>query len=117
MAITTRQTDLLVQQDWKKIYQTFQNADFTAYDFETLRKSMYGAPSRLRFAVASASERAAIAPSSRLSLANLADQPRQVGWPARTSFPARRSQALLKDRANVARWIAFEDGYCPSGAL
>jgi hypothetical protein len=40
MAITTRQTDLLVQQDWKKIYQTFQNADFTAYDFETLRKSM-----------------------------------------------------------------------------
>jgi hypothetical protein len=40
MAAITRQTNLLIQQDWKKIYQTFQNADFTAYDFETLRKSM-----------------------------------------------------------------------------
>ena len=40
MAATTRQTNLLTQQDWKKIYQTFQNADFQSYDFETLRKSM-----------------------------------------------------------------------------
>jgi hypothetical protein len=40
MAATTRQTNLLVQQDWKKIYQTFQNADFQSYDFETLRKTM-----------------------------------------------------------------------------
>jgi hypothetical protein len=40
MAAITRQTDLLVQQDWKKIYQSFQNADFQSYDFETLRKSM-----------------------------------------------------------------------------
>jgi hypothetical protein len=40
MALTTRQTNLLVQQDWTKIYQTFQNADFTSYDFETLRKTM-----------------------------------------------------------------------------
>jgi len=40
MAQTTRQTNLLVQQDWTKIYQTFTNADFTSYDFETLRASM-----------------------------------------------------------------------------
>jgi hypothetical protein len=40
MAQTTRQTNLLVQQDWTKIYQTFTNADFTSYDFETLRSSM-----------------------------------------------------------------------------
>jgi hypothetical protein len=40
MAITTRQTSLLVQQDWKKLYQTFREADFQSYDFETLRKSM-----------------------------------------------------------------------------
>jgi hypothetical protein len=40
MAQTTRQSNLLVQQDWTKIYQTFTNADFTSYDFETLRSSM-----------------------------------------------------------------------------
>ena len=40
MASTVRQTNLLIQQDWKKVYQTFQNADFESYDFETLRKSM-----------------------------------------------------------------------------
>lgn len=40
MAITTRQTSLLVQQDWKTVYQTFREADFQSYDFETLRKSM-----------------------------------------------------------------------------
>lgn len=40
MAATTRQTNLLIQQDWKKLYQSFQNADFQSYDFETLRKTM-----------------------------------------------------------------------------
>jgi hypothetical protein len=40
MATTTRQTSLLVAQDWTKIYQTFRNADFQSYDFETLRASM-----------------------------------------------------------------------------
>jgi len=40
MAINKRQNSLLVAEDWKKIYQTFQDADFTSYDFETLRKSM-----------------------------------------------------------------------------
>lgn len=40
MAQTTRQTNLLVNQDWTKVYQSFTNADFTSYDFETLRGSM-----------------------------------------------------------------------------
>jgi hypothetical protein len=40
MAINNRQTNLLVAENWKKIYQTFQEADFTSYDFETLRKTM-----------------------------------------------------------------------------
>lgn len=40
MAITTRTNSLLVAEDWKKIYQTFKEADFQSYDFETLRKSM-----------------------------------------------------------------------------
>lgn len=40
MAITSRQTGSLVAENWKKIYQTFREADFTSYDFETLRKSM-----------------------------------------------------------------------------
>jgi hypothetical protein len=31
---------LLVTEDWKKIYQSFRNADFKSYDFETLRRSM-----------------------------------------------------------------------------
>ena len=42
MAQNTRQANLLVQQDWTKIYQAFSNADFTSYDFETLRSSMIG---------------------------------------------------------------------------
>ena len=40
MSITTRQTNLLVNQDWTTLYQTFKQADFQSYDFETLRKSM-----------------------------------------------------------------------------
>ena len=40
MAIISRQTGLLSAENWKKVYQTFREADFTAYDFETLRKSM-----------------------------------------------------------------------------
>lgn len=40
MSITGRQNSLLTNQDWTKIYQTFKNADFTSYDFETLRKTM-----------------------------------------------------------------------------
>jgi len=40
MALTTRQTSLLVAEDWTKLYQSFRNADFQSYDFETLRASM-----------------------------------------------------------------------------
>ena len=40
MAQTTRQTSLLVAEDWTKLYQTFRNADFQSYDYETLRASM-----------------------------------------------------------------------------
>ena len=40
MATTTRQSSLLVAEDWTKLYQTFRSADFQSYDFETLRASM-----------------------------------------------------------------------------
>jgi hypothetical protein len=40
MASTERQNALLIGEDWKKIYQTFQNADFKSYDFETIKRSM-----------------------------------------------------------------------------
>ena len=40
MAITTRQTSLLVAEDWTKLYQSFRNANFQSYDYETLRASM-----------------------------------------------------------------------------
>ena len=40
MSSTDRQNRLLVAQDWKRIYQTFANADFQSYDFENLRRVM-----------------------------------------------------------------------------
>jgi hypothetical protein len=39
MAKTTRQTVIFGVEDWKRIYQTYREADFQSYDFETLRKS------------------------------------------------------------------------------
>ena len=38
MARTTRQTVVFGVEDWKRIYQTYREADFQSYDFETLRK-------------------------------------------------------------------------------
>jgi len=38
MTATSRQTDLILNQDWTRIYQTFKNADFKSYDFENLRR-------------------------------------------------------------------------------
>jgi len=38
MSTTDRQNNLLITQDWKKIYQTFKNADFKSYDFENIRR-------------------------------------------------------------------------------
>jgi len=40
MATTARQTNLLVNQNWETVYQSFKEADFESYDFETLRKAM-----------------------------------------------------------------------------
>jgi len=40
MSATDRQNRLLVAEDWKKIYQSFRNADFKSYDFENLRRTM-----------------------------------------------------------------------------
>jgi|688.fasta_scaffold00284_41 hypothetical protein len=39
MATTQRQTAIFGIEDWKQIYQTYREADFQSYDFETLRKS------------------------------------------------------------------------------
>ena len=39
MATTTRQTAIFGVEDWKQIYQTYREANFQSYDFETLRKS------------------------------------------------------------------------------
>lgn len=39
MAKTARQTAIFGVEDWKRLYQTFREADFQSYDFETLRKS------------------------------------------------------------------------------
>ncbi len=38
--IPSTDTQLLVSEDWKKVYQSFRNADFKSYDFETLRRTM-----------------------------------------------------------------------------
>jgi hypothetical protein len=40
MSSVDRQNKLLVAEDWKKIYQSFKNADFKSYDFDSLRRSM-----------------------------------------------------------------------------
>ena len=40
MSSTDRQNNLLVSEDWQKIYQTFKNANFQSYDFENLRRIM-----------------------------------------------------------------------------
>jgi len=39
MAKTSRQTSIFGVEDWKRIYQTYREADFQSFDFETLRKS------------------------------------------------------------------------------
>lgn len=40
MSATNRQNELILNQDWTRIYQTFKNADFKSYDFENLRRVM-----------------------------------------------------------------------------
>lgn len=38
MTVTARQNNLILNEDWTRIYQTFKNADFKSYDFENLRR-------------------------------------------------------------------------------
>jgi len=40
MSATDRQNRLLVAEDWKRVYQSFRNADFQSYDFDNLRRTM-----------------------------------------------------------------------------
>ena len=40
MSSTDRQNRLLVAEDWKRIYQSYRNADFQNYDFDSLRRIM-----------------------------------------------------------------------------
>lgn len=40
MSASERQTRLLAAEDWKRVYQSFRNADFQSYDFENLRRTM-----------------------------------------------------------------------------
>lgn len=40
MSATDRQNRLLIAEDWKRIYQSFRNADFQSYDFDNLRRVM-----------------------------------------------------------------------------
>jgi len=39
MATSSRQTRIFGLEDWKSLYQTYNQADFQSYNFETLRKS------------------------------------------------------------------------------
>lgn len=40
MSFSDRQNRLVVVEDWKKIYQSFRNAEFKSYDFDSLRRIM-----------------------------------------------------------------------------
>jgi len=40
MASVDRQNKLIAAEDWKKVYQSFKNADFKSYDFDNLRRTM-----------------------------------------------------------------------------
>ena len=40
MSSTDRQNRLLLAEDWKRVYQSFRNAEFKSYDFDNLRRTM-----------------------------------------------------------------------------
>jgi hypothetical protein len=40
MASVDRQNKLIAAEDWKRVYQSFKNADFKSYDFDNLRRTM-----------------------------------------------------------------------------
>ena len=41
MSSNDRQSRLLVAEDWKRIYQSFRNADFQSYDFDNYLRQNY----------------------------------------------------------------------------
>ena len=40
MSSIDRQNKLIAAEDWKKVYQSFKNAEFKSYDFDNLRRTM-----------------------------------------------------------------------------
>ena len=40
MSSTDRQNRLLLTEDWRRVYQSFRNAEFQSYDFDNLRRTM-----------------------------------------------------------------------------
>ena len=40
MSSTDRLNRLLLAEDWKRVYQSYKNAEFQSYDFDTLRRTM-----------------------------------------------------------------------------
>ena len=40
MTIPATNSQLLVTEDWTKVYQSFRNSDFQSYDFDTIRRTM-----------------------------------------------------------------------------
>lgn len=40
MSSTDRQNRLLLAEDWKRVYQSYKNAEFQSYDFDNLRRTM-----------------------------------------------------------------------------
>ena len=40
MSSTDRQNRLLLAEDWKRVYQSYKNAEFKSYDFDTIRRTM-----------------------------------------------------------------------------
>ena len=40
MSTTDRLNRLLLAEDWRRVYQSYKNAEFQSYDFDTLRRTM-----------------------------------------------------------------------------
>ena len=40
MTTSNRQQTLFLAEDWTKLYQSFRNANFDSYDFDTVRRTM-----------------------------------------------------------------------------
>ena len=40
MSSTNRQNRLLLTEDWERVYQSYRNAEFKSYDFDTIRRTL-----------------------------------------------------------------------------